>query len=128
MKRRLLTTSAIIAAGLAALTVSAAAPAGIAADTPSATPQHVDDFQLTDQTRLAQRLYYFNYVPAIVVMTRTNGSAVSKSACAGIVPTQTMYSGRRISNCRSKKGRQLSVSFGSGLRLSGGRHFRTFMI
>jgi peroxiredoxin len=96
MKRRLLTTSAIIAAGLAALTLSAAAPAGIAADTPSATPQHVDDFQLTDHTRLAQRLYYFNYTPAIVVMTRTNGSAVSKSASAQLEKLNAAYKDKGV--------------------------------
>src|SRR6478735_4315150 len=96
MKRRLLTTSAIIASGLAALTVSAAAPAGVAADTPSATPQHVDDFQLTDHTRLAQRLYYFNYVPAIVVMTRTNGSAVSKSASAQLEKLNAAYKDKGV--------------------------------
>ncbi|HEY0438387.1 MAG TPA: redoxin domain-containing protein, partial [Phenylobacterium sp.] len=72
----------IAGAAAAALTVSLAAPAGVAADTPSATPQRVDDFQLTDQTRLAQHLYYFNYVPAVVIMTRTNGTAYSRAASA----------------------------------------------
>src|SRR4051794_17047342 len=43
--------------------VSASAPAG----TTAATPQRVDDFELTDQTRLAHRLYYFGYAPAIVI-------------------------------------------------------------
>ncbi|HEX4710973.1 redoxin domain-containing protein [Phenylobacterium sp.] len=71
MKRALPATSAAIA-GLALITLSA--PAGIAADTPNATPQHVDDFQLTDHTRLAQHLYYFGYTPAIVMMTRSNGT------------------------------------------------------
>ncbi|HEX5262410.1 MAG TPA: hypothetical protein VFW13_02725, partial [Phenylobacterium sp.] len=70
MKRVLLATSAVIA-GVAL--VSLAASAGIAADTPTATPQRVDDFQLTDHTRLAQHLYYFGYTPAIVLMTRSNG-------------------------------------------------------
>jgi peroxiredoxin len=69
MKNALLATAAVAGLALASL----AAPAGIAADTPNATPQRVDDFQLTDHTRLAQRLYYFNYTPAIVVMTRSNG-------------------------------------------------------
>jgi len=91
MKRRLLTTSAIVAAGLAALTVGAAAPAGIAAETPTATPQRVDDFQLTDQTRLAQHLYYYNYVPAIMVMTRTNGSAFSRAAAAQLEKLNAEY-------------------------------------
>ena len=55
MRRALLATAAVAALSL----VGFAAPAGIAADTPNATPQHVDDFQLTDHTRLAQHLYYF---------------------------------------------------------------------
>jgi peroxiredoxin len=71
MKRALLATAAVLAGATA---VGLAAPAGLAADTPNATPQHVDDFQLTDHTRLAQHLYYFNYTPAIVVMTRSNGA------------------------------------------------------
>jgi prephenate dehydrogenase len=83
MKRALLATAAI--ASLAAM--SLAAPAGIAADTPNATPQHVDDFQLTDHTRLAQHLYYFGYTPAIVVMTRSNGAAAADAA---------LFSGRRL--------------------------------
>jgi peroxiredoxin len=77
MKRALLATAAVLS-GVAL--ASLAAPAGIAADTPSATPQHVDDFQLTDHTRLAQHLYYFNYTPAIVVMTRSNAAAGSDAA------------------------------------------------
>jgi peroxiredoxin len=79
------------AAAVAACALTAAAPVGIAAETPAATPQHVDDFQLTDHTRLAQHLYYFNYAPAIVVMTRTNGSAFSKSASAGLEKLNAEY-------------------------------------
>jgi peroxiredoxin len=77
MKRALLATAATLSAlALASL----AAPAGVAADTPNATPQHVDDFQLTDHTRLAQHLYYFGYTPAIVVMTRSNRGAEDDAA------------------------------------------------
>jgi peroxiredoxin len=77
MKRALLATAATLSAlALASL----AAPAGVAADTPNATPQHVDDFQLTDHTRLAQHLYYFGYTPAIVVMTRSNAAAGEDAA------------------------------------------------
>jgi peroxiredoxin len=78
MKSALLATAAV--AGLAVM--SLAAPAGIAADTPNATPQHVDDFQLTDHTRLAQHLRYFGYTPAIVIMSRSNGTAFSRTADA----------------------------------------------
>src|SRR5258707_353891 len=77
MKRALLATAAALA-GLAV--AGLAAPAGLAADTPNAMPQRVDDFQLTDHTRLAQHLYYFSYTPAIVMMTRSNGSAAADMA------------------------------------------------
>jgi peroxiredoxin len=77
MKKALLATAAVVSGvALAGL----AAPAGIAADTPNATPQRVDDFQLTDHTRLAQHLHYFGYAPAIVVMTRSNAAAGSDAA------------------------------------------------
>src|SRR6476646_8732532 len=79
MKTALLGSAALVAGiAFAGLT----APAGVAADTPTATPQRVDDFQLTDHTRLAQHLYYYGYTPAVVIMTRANGSAFSRTADA----------------------------------------------
>jgi peroxiredoxin len=92
MKRALLATAAIAGLGIAAF----AAPVGLAADTPNATPQHVDDFQLTDQTRLAQHLYYFGYTPAIVVMTRTNGTPVSKDASAALEKLNAAYKDKGV--------------------------------
>ncbi len=93
MKRALLATAAVVA-GL--VVAGLAAPVGIAADTPNATPQHVDDFQLTDQTRLAQRLYYFGYTPAIVVMTRSNGSAYSHAADAELQKLNAAYKDKGV--------------------------------
>ena len=81
MKRALFAAAAV--SGLAAASLLAA-PVGLAADTPNATPQHVDDFQLTDHTRMAEHLYYYAYTPAIVVMSRTNSSAYSKQASAAL--------------------------------------------
>ncbi|MGZ6049430.1 MAG: redoxin domain-containing protein [Phenylobacterium sp.] len=93
MKRALFATSAAVVA----LTVAGfAAPAGNAADTPNATPQHVDDFQLTDHTRLAQHLYYFNYTPAIVVMTRTNGSALSRQDSQALETLNAAYKDKGV--------------------------------
>lgn len=92
MKRALLATAAVAGLALA----SFAAPAGNAADTPNATPQHVDDFQLTDQTRLAQHLYYFNYSPAIVVMTRSNGSSYSKDASEALEKLNAAYKDKGV--------------------------------
>ena len=92
MTKALLATAAV--AGLAA--ISLAAPAGIAADTPNATPQHVDDFQLTDHTRLAQHLRYFNYTPAIVIMSRSNGTAFSRSADAELQKLSDAYKAKGV--------------------------------
>ncbi|HEX2815732.1 MAG TPA: redoxin domain-containing protein [Phenylobacterium sp.] len=92
MKRVLLATAAIAGLAFAGL----AAPAGIAADTPSATPQHVDDFQLTDHTRLAQHLHYFGYTPAIVIMSRSNGTAFSHTADAELQKLSDAYKARGV--------------------------------
>ena len=73
-----------------------AAPVGIAADTPNATPQHVDDFQLTDHTRLAQHLYYFGYTPAIVMMSRTNGPSHSHAADAALQKLSDAYQAKGV--------------------------------
>ncbi|MBS0333929.1 MAG: hypothetical protein JSS35_14265, partial [Proteobacteria bacterium] len=93
MKRALFAAAAVCGLAAAAL---AAAPAGIAADTPNATPQHVDDFQLADQTRLAQHLYYFGYAPAVVVMSRENGSAFSKDASAALETLNAAYAPKGV--------------------------------
>ena len=92
MKRALLATAAIAGLAFAGL----AAPAGIAADTPNATPQHVDDFQLTDHTRLAQHLHYFGYTPAIVIMSRSNGTAFSRGADADLQKLSDAYKAKGV--------------------------------
>lgn len=58
--------------------------------------QTVDDFQLTDHTRLAHRLYYFGYAPAIVLMTRENGSAASKAGAAGLQKLAAEHDGKGV--------------------------------
>jgi hypothetical protein len=55
-----------------------------AADTGQAAPQRVDDFQLTAHNLTAERLYYYGYAPAIVVMSQANGTAASRQAAAGL--------------------------------------------
>ena len=95
MNRALFAAAAISAlAAAAAVTVGVTAP--VAADTPNATPQRVDDFQLADQTRLAQHLYYFGYTPGIVVMSRENGSAYSKTASQALEKVNADYSGKGV--------------------------------
>lgn len=73
--RAFLVTTAV--AAVAAIAVGVSAIPGRAAD-PAA--QRVDNFELTDHTRLAHQLYYFGYAPAIVIMSRENGSAASHEA------------------------------------------------
>jgi peroxiredoxin len=94
MKRVLLATSAAVIAGVSLAGLAPAA--GIAADTPAATPQRVDDFQLTDHTRLAQHLYYFGYTPAIVVMSRSNGTAYQRAGDAGLQKLANAYKDKGV--------------------------------
>ncbi|HEY8616894.1 redoxin domain-containing protein [Phenylobacterium sp.] len=95
MKRLAITGAVALAAalgGLAAQAGQAGAPAAAAA----AVPAQVDDFQLTDQTRLAHRLYYYHYAPAIVLMSQTNGSAASREAAARLEALQAAYKDRGV--------------------------------
>jgi len=64
---------AVAGAGLVGLGVQAGHVADAA--TVVATPERADDFQLTDHTRLAHRLYYYSYAPAIVLVTGTRDAA-----------------------------------------------------
>lgn len=59
-------------------------------------PQRVDDFQLTDHTRLAHQLYYYGYAPAIVLMTRENGSTLSRERSAGLQKIAADYQDRGV--------------------------------
>jgi len=77
--------------------VAAAAPRGAHADAPAAQlPQHVDDFQLTDQTRTAQRLYYYGYAPAIVLMSESNEGPVSRAAAPALDKLAAAYKARGV--------------------------------
>ena len=62
-----LMAAVLLAAGVTL--AGASAQVGRAADAPAVTPQRADDFQLTDHTRMAHRLYYYGYAPAIVLMS-----------------------------------------------------------
>lgn len=65
-----------VLAVLSTLLVAASGPAR--ATTPAIAT--VDDFQLTDHTRLAHSLYYYGYAPAIVLMSQINGGRVSRAS------------------------------------------------
>ena len=61
-----------------------------------AGPEKAPDFQLTDHTGFAQHLYYFKYAPAIVLMSRTSGSALSRDAAAELAKLHAAYADRGV--------------------------------
>ena len=84
---RLFATTAVISAATLGLSAASLAPPAAQANAPTAAGapgSRVDDFQLTDQTRTAQRLYYYGYAPAIVLMSQENGTRATREAAAGL--------------------------------------------
>ncbi len=65
---------------LAAALAMALFGAAVSAQATTPAPATVDNFQLTDHTRLAHSLYYYSYAPAIVLMSQTNGGRASREA------------------------------------------------
>ena len=92
MKALFATAAAIAVGGIVALGLGAAG-AGRAAD---AAAQRVDNFELTDHTRLAHQLYYFGYAPAIVLMSRENGSAVSHASTEALQKVAAGYQDKGV--------------------------------
>ena len=90
MKRALL-ASTVAAVAIAAAAIATVATAAPAPTTTAAVPERADNFQLTDHTRLAHELYYFKAAPAIVVMTQTNGSKLSRAAAGELEKLQDAY-------------------------------------
>jgi len=88
--------SLLIAGAAAGALVVGFAPSLNAAEPTAGTPQRVDDFQLTDQTRMHEHLYYYNYVPAVVIMTRVNGSAVSKANSQALEKLNAAYAQKGV--------------------------------
>jgi AhpC/TSA family len=86
MKSVLMTAAAV---GVLATVIGTSAV--MAAPTTSAVPELARDFQLTDTTRLAHELYYFKYAPAIVLMSQTDGSKLSRDAGAELGKLQAAY-------------------------------------
>jgi hypothetical protein len=89
----------MVAAATACLAMAGVASVQVnAAPTPIATKavDKVDNFQLTDQTLMAYELYYYKYTPAIVVMTRQNGSAYSTAATAELEKLNAAYKGKNV--------------------------------
>lgn len=94
MKRALL-AAAVAAAFIGAMGLSAGANGQASAQ---AAPDvlRADDFQLTDHTRLAHRLYYYGYAPAVVLLTQTNDGKVSREAAAELQALAKAYESRGV--------------------------------
>ena len=87
------------AAGIAAVVAIAGTASVIAAPTggaPAMTLERVSDFQLTDTTRMAHRLSYFQYAPAIVLMSQKVGSPVSRAGATELARLQAAYKDRGV--------------------------------
>jgi peroxiredoxin len=95
MKRALMASTIVasLAAAAAIATVAIAAPAPT---TIVAVPEKVDNFQLTDHTRLAHELHYFKSAPAIVIMTQANGSKLSRQAAAELEKLEAAYKAKGV--------------------------------
>src|SRR5262245_25619961 len=90
--KTVLTSTAIVA--VLAATVGVASVTALPTD--SVVPDKAADFQLTDHTRLAHELYYFKYAPAIVLMSQTNGSKVSRDAAGELAKLQAAYKDKGV--------------------------------
>ena len=91
----------LLASTMAAAVLGIAAIAGvsaIAAPSPATVtvPAKADNFQLTDQTRLAHELHYFRDAKAIVIMSQLNGSATSQAAAAELEKLQAAYKAKGV--------------------------------
>ena len=62
-----------------------------AASTNSVIGMRVDDFQLTDHTGFAHRLYYYADAPAIVLMTQGNGCPIVRNAIPALREIRAAY-------------------------------------
>ena len=58
--------------------------------------RHVENFELTDHNRMAQQLYYYRYAPAIVIMSRVEGSAWSDKAAAALQKLSDAYAAKGV--------------------------------
>jgi AhpC/TSA family len=94
--RTALMASVMGAAFLAAGVVGVQAIAAPAPALTVAVPEKVDNFQLTDQTRLAHELYYFKDATAVVLMSETNGSKLSRDAAAELEKLQAAYKSKGV--------------------------------
>ena len=91
MRNILLSTAAAV--GLAGF-VGIASVASLGA--PQAIPERVSPFQLTATARLAHDLNYFKYAPAIVLMSQSDGSKLSRDAAGELAKLQAAYKDKGV--------------------------------
>ena len=84
--------SAVVIATVGSASGSAAPNGGAS----SMTPDHVGDFQLTDTTRIGHRLSYYQYAPAIVLMSHKVGSPLSIAAAGELAKLQAAYKDKSV--------------------------------
>lgn len=89
-------TSTAIVAGLIAVGGIASVTVASTVAKPAKGPEMAADFQLTDTARMGHKLYYFKYAPAIVLMSQTDGSAMSRTAAAELAKLQDAYKDRGV--------------------------------
>ncbi|HEX5005898.1 MAG TPA: redoxin domain-containing protein [Hyphomonadaceae bacterium] len=90
--KRVVLASTVAVAAMAVVGFAVAAPAPVAV----AVPEKADNFQLTDQTRLAHELYYFKDAKAVVVMSQANGSALSRTAADELEKLKAAYADKGV--------------------------------
>jgi len=90
--------SILISTALTAVIAVAGVSSVIAAPAPTTgfVPEKIGNFQLTDTTRLAHELFYFGYSPAIVVMSQSNGSKISRESAAELAKIQAAYKDKGV--------------------------------
>jgi hypothetical protein len=87
----------LLSTAVAAALVGFAGVSSVAAYvTDSPVPERASNFRLTDTNRLAHELYYFDYVPAIVLMSQTNGSKLSRDTAAELSKIQAKYKDKGV--------------------------------
>jgi peroxiredoxin len=104
-------TVGLAVAGLGLVQSGRAAETSAAAT--ASVPARADDFQLTDHTRLAHRLYYFGYTPAIVIMTQVDSGRLSAENAARLEQLAKAYApkGALFYMLNSKDGRDETAAW-----------------
>ena len=93
--RAVLLSTAAAAAIIAVVGVASVTAAPTPRD-PNGGIEKVGDFQLTDTTRMAHRLSYYKYAPAIVIMSQTDGSPLSRAGAAELARLQDAYKDKGV--------------------------------